>query len=115
MKQRFGFVSNSSSTSFVIDFGKMSQELKSKIDRMHDRSDDCSRCTGKITDLKEWANMLLEDDEEDPDFIKVKSYAKNPDIIMIRESDEGMGGSFIDYCFSYENVKPFVLYEFEFH
>ncbi|RPI83178.1 MAG: hypothetical protein EHM34_05745 [Nitrosopumilales archaeon] len=115
MKRRNGFVSNSSSTSFVINTAEMPEDLKSMIFRLRDRSDDSSRCTGIITDLKGWADMVYEDDYDDVDGNTVRSYAKNPDVVMIRESDEEMGGSFSDYGFCQEDIKKYVIYEFEFH
>ena len=110
MKTRTGFISNSSSTSFVIDIGKMPEDLKNKIFRLTDRSHhDCSRCTGIITDISGWAAQF----DGDYDWL-VDDYNKN-DNIIIRESDEEMGGSFSDYGFNTKDIKPYVLYEFEFH
>lgn len=110
MKVRKGFVSNSSSTSFVIDTTSMPKELLDKIKRMTDRTFDCSRCTGIIYDISEWASEF--DGEYDS---LAESYSGKKGIVMIRESDEEMGGYFGDYGFCEKDIKPFVLYEFEFH
>ena len=115
MKIRLGFVSNSSSASFVIDMNNMLSELKTKILRLTERSHDSTRCTGKIIYLDCWADAILSDDYPDENASIVKSYANKPGIIMIRESDEEMGGCFRDYGFSESDIKPYVLYEFEYH
>ena len=109
MKVRQGFVSNSSSTSFLINILNIPKELLSKIERLTERSDDVSRCTGKITDIKQWIEEL-ECDEYD-----VKQYIDNDNIIIIRESDEEMGGCFADYGFTMKDIQPYVIKEFEYH
>ena len=110
MKIRSGFVSNSSSTSFVIDMTEMPEELKKKIMRMTNRTHDCSRCTGIICNISEWNKEL----DGFYDYL-VEDYGDKSNVIMIRESDEQMGGSFDDYGFNWGDIRPYVLHQFEFH
>jgi len=109
MKVRSGFVSNSSSSSFIINMKEMPEELKSKVMRLTDRSDDLTRCTGIITDIKCWIKELEED------YYNIGKYIDDPNIVIIRESDEQMGGEFSDYGFGEDDIRPYVIGEFEYH
>ena len=109
MKIRNGFVSNSSSSSFVISLKNMSENLKSKIEKMVDYTNDLTRYTGIVTDISCWCNQDYEIGFD------LSKYFGNKDIIIVRESDEDMGGNFADYGFSEEDLKPYVLDEFEWH
>jgi|WetSurMetagenome_2_1015567.scaffolds.fasta_scaffold142667_3 hypothetical protein len=110
MKIRSGFVSNSSSSSFVINMENMPEELKNKIMKLKDRSNDLTRCTGKITNIAAWLGELEEDDH-----CGIKKFIGNPSIIIIKESDEAMGGEFADYEFILEDIEPYVIKKFEYH
>jgi hypothetical protein len=109
MKTRNGFVSNSSSSSFIVDLSNIPEELKSKVMRLTDRSDDSTRCTGIITNLKQWIEEIGED------YYNISKYIDNPNIVIIRESDEQMGGEFDDYGFCEDDIKKYVIGEFEYH
>lgn len=115
MKIRTNFVSNSSSTSFVLDVSKLSKETKNKIDKLTDRSYDLSRSTGQITKIKDWLRMF--DTGYEPtgaDEIK-KLLKKHKEIIIIRESDEEMGGSFENIDLDTKDFEDSILLEFEYH
>lgn len=129
MKTRNGFVSNSSSSSFVISIPKWMLEaewdenktktLYKNIMKMTERSDDLTRCTGRICNIKQWLN-LLNDGEEEKDcytFQKIIKllYKNDNNIIVVRESDEQMGGSLSDYGITEEDLYPFLIYKFEYH
>ena len=109
MKCRTGFVSNSSSSSFIVDMSNMPKELVSKVMRLTDRSDDLTRCTGIITDLERWIKEL------EDDYYNISKYINNPNIVIVRESDEGMGGDFYDYGFCEDDIRPYTIGEFEYH
>jgi len=116
MKIRTSFVSNSSSTSFVLDVSKLSEETKNKIDKLVERSDDLTRCTGRVTNIQEWLKMF------NPEFYmpsELKTVAnlltKYKELIIIRESDEEMGGSFENINLNKKDFEDSILYEFEYH
>ena len=128
MKTRNGFVSNSSSSSFVISIPKWMLEaewdknktktLYKNIMKMTERSDDLTRCTGRICDIKQWLNLLNDGGEEDCyTFQKIVKllYKDDNNIIVVRESDEQMGGSLSDYGITEEDLYPFLIYKFEYH
>lgn len=110
MKIRAGFVSNSSSTSFVLDTTNMPKDLMEKIRKMTSYTYDSSRCTGVIWDIVEWAAQF-----DDDEYAWLAIDYGNKSNIMVRESDEAMGGLFSDYKFGIKDIKPFVLLEFEYH
>lgn len=122
MKTRNGFVSNSSSSSFLLDlsyadWANDEKKLKEKIMKMTDRSNDLTRCTGRISHIKEWLKMVADGEEPYYDFEKIlKILIENrKDLIIIRESDEGMGGEFEDYNIKLEEIYPCLVYKFEYH
>jgi hypothetical protein len=115
MKIRKGFVSNSSSTAFIINMEKMPQALIDKISSLNDLSFDLSRCTGKITDMNGWLQEITDGYEDHPIAAMVRPHIGNPNVIIIRESDEQMGGYFSDYGFNQKDIDPYVISQFEYH
>ena len=116
MKLRSGFVSNSSSSSFVLDKYE-AEELKDGIAKLTDRTNDLSRCTGKVTDIKKWLKQF-EDEEYSSTFPVLEALVKeygNENIIMIRESDEAMGGTFEDCGLDFDEVAKVATYKFKYH
>jgi len=120
MKVRNGFVSNSSSTSFILKWSKLSKVDKKEIQRLTERSNDLTRCTGYIakSNLENWLSelrgqyigewkgyglfQLIEKNRVD---------GKN-DLVLIRYSDEEMGGKFNSEL--WKLTKKAIL-EFEYH
>lgn len=123
MKIRHGFVSNSSSTAFVVSPADFSLEQQSCIESMVDYSDELSRCTGRISDIDEWLRYLQQ--EVGYDDFEMDTYfhagrirelmEKYHDIVILRESDEQAGGEFSDYGLSYDEVEQKALVSFECH
>jgi hypothetical protein len=121
VKIRSGLVSNSSSSSFVVSLSDFNEEDRAKIARLTERSDDLTRCTGKITDINGWLELYSGDSDDPEDkfwgekTLKALMAGVN-DLIIIRESDEGMGGYFDeDYGLSSQEIEKKALYSFEYH
>jgi len=116
MKIRSGFVSNSSSSSFVINLNDFSKEMQDNILSMPNRSDELGRCTGVIKDVEHFLQMF---DGEDWNIIPnstIRQYIKEgKNIVILRESDEEMGGSFADFNVNIDEVRVKSLLEFEYH
>jgi hypothetical protein len=108
MKIRNGFVSNSSSSSFVIDMTDMPADLKNQIMKLREKSGDLSRCTGKVTNIKKWVKRH---EEYSGGYDWLKEFIEKPNIIIIRESDEDDGFE----GFSSRDIRPYVIKEFEYH
>jgi hypothetical protein len=121
MKIRSSFVSNSSSSSFVVSLSDFNEEDRAKISRLTERSDDLSRCTGKITDINGWLELYAGgSDDPDDRFYGEQSIKtameKHSDLIIVRESDEGMGGYFNeDYGLDYGTISKKAILYFEYH
>ena len=109
MKIRQGFVSNSSSSSFVLRWSDLTGKEKQMVKKMEDQSWSLSRCTGYIPcdTLEDWIGQL--DFCQDNSGYTIigginlthlvqenKVDGKN-NLIIIRESDEGMSGRLEDY------------------
>ena len=113
MKIRKNFVSNSSSTSFLVNLSDLSEKAQAAIDNLTDRSGEWGRSTGKITDVDGWLKMF-EEDYGDDFYPEVREALKeNKDAILVRESDEGMGGDFPEGL--WKEVEEKALVEFEYH
>ncbi len=114
MKTRNGFVSNSSSTSFLIEWSKLSKDDQNTIvTELKDHGEDCFRCTGFIRpeDLEEWFSIVgMNYDTEIEQIEKYKKNGKN-DLVLVRESDEGTEFSIkVDKI-----VEDHSVHEFEYH
>ena len=122
MKIRYGMISNSSSTSFVVRLSDFSEAEQQSIDRLVDRSDDYSRLTGVIWQIDDWLQLF---EKEGYDEKEMNSYLhaaelremlkEYPDLVILRESDEQMGGEFSDYGLSYKEIGSKAKMEFEYH
>lgn len=115
MKIRNGFVSNSSSSSFIVKTNSnYFEELQKQPDFHYKQGRDLSRCTGVYTgnDLEEFAEALLEDgfciNLVEKILLYGHKYGFN-NIALVMDSDEGVGGR----LFSPNNDD--VLYETEYH
>lgn len=114
MKVRMGFVSNSSSSSFLIPVDSLSESELEKIKKMksYDVTNGC-RKTGYISP----ENLELFAGEYAGDILEIIQEYKlngNNTLILIRESDEGMGGYFSDYGID-DNITDKNICEFEYH
>lgn len=118
MKIRYGMISNSSSTSFVVRLSDFSEAEQQGIDRLVDRSDDFSRCTGRISDLDAYLKMYAAEEwvgshhRETALRCLMEQY---PDLLILRESDEQMGGEFSDVGLEYDKIAQVALLDFEQH
>ena len=112
MKTRQGFVSNSSSSSFVLKVKKIPTELMEKINKLTDESNDTNRCTGRIINIKGWlAQQWISEYYKE----ELEKFADD-DHIIVRYSDEQMGGDIEDdYGISINELAKLAEYEFEYH
>lgn len=118
MKLTFGFISNSSATSFVVSLSVFSPNDQEKIRHLTDWSDDFSRRTGRISDIDGYLKMYAEDEWIGPhyreDVIRCLM-EKYSDLVILRESDEQAGGEFSDVGLSYDVIAEKALIDFEQH
>jgi hypothetical protein len=116
MKIRSGMVSNSSSSSFVISLKDFSPEDQGKIAQLTERNADLGRCTGRITDVDFYLKMLqYEDCETGYEPLIRELMEEHGDIIIVRESDEDMGGCFEDYGISLGDIVTKAKIRYEWH
>lgn len=127
MKTRNGFVSNSSSSSYLLfipEWDTDGQNLKNRILSMINYNKNLGRSTGVITDVKLWLDTLNDifDDEEEREYhgfekilrVIMEEHANEKQhFILIRESDEDDGLS--EYNISLEEIYPYLVYQFEYH
>jgi hypothetical protein len=123
MKFRNGFVSNSSSTAFILDRRKLDASTLQRI-RSLPPMDLLNRCTGFTDD----ALIFLEDR-----ILAIDGWYENgwdcfnlwiqdwiaelgsENVVLCRESDEGMGGEFEDVGLSYHTISKLAESEMEYH
>ncbi len=116
MKVRNSFVSNSSSTSFVVSLSDFSPKDRGRIDRLDDLSGDFSRCTGVIMDIDGYLRMFHAEDWTLPHEESIRALMGiHDDLVILRESDEQMGGEFSDVGLCYGEIAGKALLSFEYH
>jgi hypothetical protein len=106
----------------VISLADFTSQQQQKIDRLTERSDDLSRCTGKITDIDAWLKLYKggeEEEECDCGLEEEKAIRElmetHKDLVVLRESDESMGGEFSGYGLDFGEISSKALMEFEYH
>jgi hypothetical protein len=115
MKLRQGWISNSSSTSFVVSLSSFSLEDRDRIEQLPDQSDDLSRCTGIISDIDGWLRQF--GDGEDRFYLDGAlrgMMERYPDLAIIRESDEGMCG-YLGEDYGLDCVDDHAMFSFDYH
>lgn len=127
MKIRNGFVSNSSSTAFVLDIRNSEvANLLPKIYKLRNVNvDGVRRTTGSavgrdvVEYCKFWNSYMFDVYEDTPPFVEwlrehIKEIGEN-NIVFIRESDEDMGGSLSDVGLSYLDIDKLAIDKYDYH
>lgn len=124
MKTRFGFVSNSSSSSFILDARKPEvQALLPQIESLP-HVEGLNRLTGHAigNDAIQYAKDWIEDYRPDGEWEHLGGWILNwgeklgeENLVFVRESDEGMGGSFDEYGLDFVKVRKLAEAEMEYH
>ena len=120
MKVRLGFVSNSSSSCFILDYSKDKvKELVSKC--LARRPEHTDRCTAIAIgeEARKYAKKMINweyGSEELGNWILdwIKELGKD-NVVFMRESDEDMGGKLFDNKEDYKVLKKHTLDEMEYH
>ena len=127
MKIRKSFVSNSSSTSFILDARDPKvQELLPKIKSLNKAYGLNRRTCGAVGDhavqyAKNWITEYNECCYDDGDINLGKWILKWADelgkanVVFVRESDEEMGGSFCEVGLSYLDINELAVDRMEYH
>ena len=119
MKYRRGFVSNSSSTAFILDVRKLDNTTLHRV-RSLPEMDTWGRDTGSCSDVQMYIDgrTRMDDDWEDYFTEWLQRWVDelgNDNIILCRESDEGMGGAFEDVGLDYYAIVKLAEDEQEYH
>lgn len=112
MKTRQGFVSNSSSSSFILCTKDLDSNLLERLKGLPDMSDSMGRATGVVWDIETW---LGDDHWSDYGLWDIIAKYGNENLILVRESDEGMNGYFGEYDIDDGEISRLAVYEFEYH
>jgi hypothetical protein len=116
MRYRGFFISNSSSTCFVVPLGSFDKEDRRRIRLLSDLTFETTRCTGRITDVRSYLAMLDSAGcalDDAPRILKLLD--RYPDLVILRESDEGMGGTFQNVGLSPRCLQRKALLTYEYH
>lgn len=123
MKIRNGFVSNSSSTAFILDRRKLDAVTIRKIESLPEM-DLLNRCTGSCSDAQNYLDDRVtaigywyENGWDDWNSLVAEYIGKlgNENVILCRESDEGMSGEFEDVGLSYDQIEKLAEAEWDYH
>ena len=123
MKYRNGFVSNSSSTAFILDRNKLDADTIHRIESLPPM-DLLNRCTGSCSDAQTYLDDRVtaigywyENGWDGWNSLLAEYIGKlgNDNVILCRESDEGMGGEFKDVGLSYDQIEKLAEAEWEYH
>lgn len=123
MKYRHGFVSNSSSTAFILDRRKLSPDVLHHIESLPDM-DLLDRRTGSMTgdaqefiDARRGVLSTWSDGWDDLNSVIAQYIGElgAENVIVVRESDEGMGGYLEDVGLCYSQIAELAEAEVEYH